>query len=232
MLKGSIMAIALCTGGLAGDVDAAEAGTQRAMAVWPHMHQCTLDAVAGFADGDAATQRIDLVIGAPTATGAAPTIAAHAINTKGTGASGRAAADHAINTKGTGAAGRAMSTAPMQDRAVAAACTGMPLPADANARAAALRIFSFATPEGGGPGWTCSVSGSDDEPVFRVALLEPGTAAVAPATARTASWSLGASHPGASIVRHGVEHADSWSVPCASAAGGKPRYDLAIAKVL
>ena len=30
----------------------------------------------------------------------------HAINTKGTGTSGRAAADHAINTKGTGAAGR------------------------------------------------------------------------------------------------------------------------------
>ena len=41
---------------------------------------------------------------------AAPGTCAHAINTKGTGSSGRAAsADHAINTKGTAVAGRAAS---------------------------------------------------------------------------------------------------------------------------
>ena len=46
----------------------------------------------------------------------APGTCAHAINTKGTGATGRAAgADHAINTKGTGAAGKAPAPGPGND---------------------------------------------------------------------------------------------------------------------
>jgi hypothetical protein len=49
-----------------------------------------------------------------------PAADAHAINTKGTGATGRAAADHAINTKGTGMAGRAAA-----DHAINTKGTGM-----------------------------------------------------------------------------------------------------------
>jgi hypothetical protein len=68
------------------------------------IHECTVRGADGFAASP--DRRIDLHVASRDGSDA-PMIQAHAIDTKGTGASGRAAVDHAINTKGTGTAGRA-----------------------------------------------------------------------------------------------------------------------------
>ena len=86
-------------------------GADGSTSQWPHMHQCTLDAVSNFTvtntggvatgtlrvAGEITASRIDLrVTGAP---GGSPTITAHAINTKGTGAnSGRSGVTNQPNS--------------------------------------------------------------------------------------------------------------------------------------
>lgn len=215
MLAGS--AVSISAHGPARNVDGS------AKAVWPHMHQCTLDAVSKLAiktkgtgaqrsgvGGDSNTagwSRIDLQLaGSPDGSGG-PTINAHAINTKGTGAAGRA---EVINQN------------PIGVDCVTSHVTG-----DEAAQKAAMSSFAFTSADGKGAGWTCSVSGSEDAPVFRIGLLVPTILGQAE---RRADYSLSGHGGRVSIVARGIEHGDSWHVACLSKEPRSTNYDLAVLK--
>lgn len=194
---------------------------------WARMHQCTLAPVsklaiktkgtgaqrtaAGDWDGDG-WSRIDLVVtGSP---GGSAGLTAHAIDTKGTGAnSGR------------------MTGSDFQGR-VEAACVTTQVTGDEAAQKATLSSFNYMRADGKGVGWSCSVSGTEDKPVFRVKTVVPTILGQAEPTVvgKSADWSWGASNGRASIVPRGVEHSDSWNVACSSKEPRVTNYDLAVIK--
>ena len=198
-----------------------------ARAVWPHMHQCSLQPVSRLAiktkgtsaqraavgdwDGDG-WNRIDLHLAGPP-NGGGPTITAHAINTKGTGTSGR--------FTGSDYQGR-----------LKVACVTSPVTGGEAAQKAAMSSFAFMSADGKGVGWSCSVSGSEDKPAFRIALLVPTILGQAQPTVvdRSASWSWGASNGRVSIVPRSAENSDSWHVACSSKEPRNTNYDLAVLK--
>lgn len=222
-----IIAIVLATASVAGNGQEVARGADGPRAIWPHMHQCTLAPPSRLAiktkgtgaqrirvgdlDGDG-WSRIDLrLAGSPDGSGG-PTISAHAINTKGTGASGR------------------MSGSDMQGR-VEVACVTSQLAGDDAAQKATMSSFAFMRTDGQGVGWSCSVSGSEEKPVFRIGLLVPtilGQAESAPGKA--ASWSWGVSNSGVAIVKRSVDYSDSWHVACSSKEPRASGYDLAVMK--
>ena len=206
---------------------------------WPHMHQCTLEAASKLAiktkgtgaqrsrvggeSDSAGWSRIDLQLAGPAD---GPTISAYAINTKGTGSSsGRMSSDFAINTKGTGtSSGRAGVTG---QSPIGVECVKSEITGGEAAQKAAAAAFTFMSADGKGPGWSCSVSGSEDEPVFRVSLLVPTILGQAE---KSASWSWGVSNGRLSIVPRSAENSESWHVACSSKEPRNTNYDLAVLK--
>ena len=188
--------------------DAARTASAGAAAVWPHMHQCTIRP----ASTDDWT-RIDLHLANPASGDGGPTITAHAINTKGTGAAGRLMARLAIKTKGTNAQ---RAAAPLAIECATSAVTG-----DNAAQKASLASLAYMRTDGNGPGWSCSVSGTKAAPTFHIGLLVPA------ASARSAATPTGYA---VSIVSHGVEHSDSWHVACKAKEPKNTGYDLAVIK--
>jgi hypothetical protein len=213
------------------------AGRPAARALWPHMHQCSVvppgihhtmkgegaSASSGRSSMAGEYLRIDLhVTGLPAGSGG-PMITAHAINTKGTGTSGR--------SSGGGISDRTR---------IAVDCVTSLLSGDAAAQRATLSSFAYMRADGGGLGWSCSVSGSEDKPVFRIGLLVP--AILGQAERRGGKESDASAGKGAkgersafsdggqvSIVRHGAEH-NSWHVACKSKEPRNTGYDLAVIK--
>lgn len=200
-------------------------GADGSTAQWPLMHQCTLDAVSNFTvtntggvatgplrvAGEITVSRIDLrVTGAP---GGSPTITAYAINTKGTGAnSGRAS-------------GAVRNQLPIGLDCVKSVLTG-----DEAAQRAALASFAFISANGKGLGWSCSVSGSEEKPVFRVSLLVPTILGQGETPLGKLSWSWGEKNSRVSIVPRSAENSDSWHVACSSKEPRNTNYDLAVLK--
>lgn len=200
-------------------------GADGSTAQWPHMHQCTLDAVSNFTvtntggvatgtlrvAGEITVSRIDLrVTGAP---GGSPTITAYAINTKGTGAN----------------SGRSGVT---NQNPIGVDCVKSEVTGNAAAQKAAASAFAFMSADGKSVGWSCSVSGTEDNPVFSVALLVPTILGQAQPTVvdRSASWSWGVSNSRVSIVPRSAENSDSWHVACSSKEPRNTNYDLAVLK--
>ena len=195
---------------------------------WPLLQQCTLTPSgklaiktkgtsaqrtrAGDWDGDG-WNRIDLHLSGSPGGSSGPTINAHAINTKGTGA----------NT------GR-MNGSDSQGR-VEVACVKSAVTGDAAAQKAAMSSFAFMSADGKGVGWSCSVSGSEDKPVFRVGTVVPTILCQGetPVILRAASWSWGVSNT-VSIVPRGGETSDKWHVACSSTKPRNTNYDLAVIK--
>lgn len=265
MISRILIASMLAGSSVSGSAQEAVRSADGATAYWPHMHQCTLDAVSNFAINTKGTgaqsgrsithpeivvTRIDLqVSGTP---GGSPTITAHAINTKGTGAagrsineigiavkSGRASNDMAINTKGTGQSSGRMSGALSNHGPVAVACVTSQLSGDAAAQKVSISSFNFMGRNARSVGWSCSVSGSEDSPVFSVGLLVPTTLSTAQPTvigkaarfnvdpyAETISrWGMSNR---VSIVPRGTAPGGGESFACASTEPRKTNYDLAM----
>lgn len=216
---------------LAGSSAAASAQpalrTAAPLAVWPHMHQCTITP-----GPSAEWSRIDIGLAGSPADPAGPTITAHAINTKGTGAAGRTAM--AIKTKGTGAQRQAYKGSPITVKAItrsgAVNCAKSAVTGGEAERKAAEAQFAFMQADGRGLGWSCTVSGSEDNPTFVVGLFVPAPAGAA-GSAR-ADWSWGATNSGGrvSIVPHSAEAGNNWHIACASKEPRKTGYDLAVIK--
>lgn len=217
MLAGS--AIAVSAQGPARSAD------RSAKALWPHMHQCTLDAVSKLAiktkgtgaqrsgaGGDpngAGWSRIDLhIAGSPDGSGG-PRISARGIIIKGTGAD----------------PSRAEVT---NQNPIGIDCVTSPVTGDEVAQKAAMSSFAFMSADSTGVGWSCSVLGSEEKPVFRIALLVPAMAETP--QGKAASWSWGESNSQVSIVPRSVEHSDSWHVACSSKEPRNTNYDLALLK--
>ncbi len=186
---------------------------------WPTIHQCTLAPVNNFAINTKGTgahsgrssmageylSRMDLqVTGTP---GGSPTISAHAINTKGTGAnSGR------------------MSGARSP---IAVACVTSQLTGDTAAQKASLASFNYMRAGAKSVGWSCSVSGSEEQPVFSVGLLVPTILGQAESPlGKAASWSWGVSNNRVSIVPRGAVQRGGWQYACPSDEPRKTNYDL------
>lgn len=195
---------------------------------WPLIHQCTLDAVSKLAiktkgtgahrsqvgdwDGDG-WSRIDLnVAGSPGGTGG-PTITARGVIVKQPG----------------GAPDRAEVT---NQNPIGVDCVTSHVTGDEAAQKATMSSFTYMRADGKGVGWSCSVSGTDDKPVFRVETVIPTILGQAEPTVvgKSASWSWGASIGRASIVPRGVQHSDSWNVACSSKEPRVTNYDLAVLK--
>ncbi len=244
MIANNVIFTMLATGlvaPLAQDVTKSPA-TEAARAMWPHMHQCTLAPVSRLAiktkgtsaqrslvegDSDGGWTRIDLhLAGLPDGSGG-PTISAHAINTKGTGANtGRTSSDIAINTKGTGTSSGRMSGSDFQGR-IEVACVSSQVVGDEATQKATMASFNYMRADGTGLGWSCSVSGSEDKPVFRIDLLIPTILGQAE---KSASWSWGVSNSRVSIIARSAEQSDNWHVACASKEPRTMNYDLAVMK--
>ncbi len=206
--------------------DVARSTGEGASAMWPHMHQCTLaavsrlaiktkgtsahrGAVAGDVDGDG--WRIDLhLAGSPDGSGG-PTISAHAINTKGTGAN-------------TGRVGL------INQNPIGIDCVKSQVTGDPAAQKATLSSFTFMAADGKGVGWSCSVAGSEDKPIFRIGLLVPPILGQGETPLEKSSWSWGVSNGPVSIVRRTAVPRDSWHVACSSKEPRKTDYDLALLK--
>lgn len=220
----------------------AEAAVEESKALWPHMHRCTLDPVDQFAINTKETGAnsgrggqfpgevvvvIALHLVGTSGSGAGPVISAHAINTKGTGANnGRASVDHAINTKGTGGSKRPGAAG---DSAVGVACTAVDVASDRSAQAAANALAAMST-GGAGVGWSCSVSGPEERPVFQIRVLAGRPGEISVSRAAVDGWSLGASNDRMALVGHVVGQGGNGRVACSS---DKPRvtsYDLAVMK--
>lgn len=211
---------------------------------WPAMHQCTLAPVSNFAintkgtganSGRSVTHpeivvtRIDMEVAGLA--GGRPTITAHAINTKGTGAAGRSIKEIGIAVKSS-----RMSDARSP---IGVACVASPPTGDAAAQKVSISSFNFMGRHATSVGWSCSVSGSEDSPVFSVRLLVPTTLSTAQPTvigkaarynadpyAETSSR-LGMSN-GVSIVPRGTVPGGGESFACASTEPRKTNYDLAL----
>ncbi len=206
--------------------DVARSAPDGAKAMWPHMHQCTLGAVSRLAiktkgtsaqrsqvggeSDSAGWSRIELhLAGSPDGSGG-PTISAYAINTKGTGTS----------------SGR---TGVTNQNPIAVECVKSEVTGDEAAQKAAAAAFAFMTAGGEGMGWSCSVSGSEDKPVFRVDLLVPTILGQAESPLGKSSWSWGVSNQ-LSIAHRSAVPSDSWHVACSSKEPRKTSYDLALFK--
>lgn len=232
MIAKLVIASILAASSVSGSAADNSRGSDGSTAQWPHMHQCTLDAVSNFTvtntggvttgplrvPGEITVSRIDLqVSGAP---GGSPTITAFAINTKGTGTSaGRAG-------------GEVRNQLPIGLDCVKSVVTG-----DEAAQKASLASFAFMSAAGNGLGWSCSVSGSEDKPQFVVGLLVPtilGQAerSATPGAAVKSAWSWGLSQGGnrMSIVPHTPQSDVSWHVACVSKEPRQMNYDLAMNK--
>ena len=191
---------------------------------WPLIHQCTLavsklaiktkgtgaqrSGAGGDSDG-AGWSRIDLnVAGSPGGSGG-PTISARGVVVK----------------KPDGASGRADVT---NQNPIGVDCVTSHVTGDEAAQKAAASAFAFMSADGTGVGWSCSLSGSEEKPVFRIALLVP--AKVETPQGKAVSWSWGETNSHVSIVARGVEHSDSWHVACSSKEPRNTNYDLAVLK--
>ena len=234
MIAKLAIASVLAASSVSGSAQEAMRSADGAKAVWPHMHQCTLEAVSNFTvtntggvstgrvpvAGEITVTRIDLqVSGSP---GGSPTITAHAINTKSTGAnSGRAS-------------GEVKNQLPIGLDCVKSVVTG-----DEAAQKASLASFTFMSASGRSLGWSCSLSGSEEKPQFVVGLLVPtilGQAerSAAPGSAVRSEWSWGMSNSSGrmSIVPRAVEDNGGWHVACASKVPRQMNYDLVMSKKL
>ncbi|MBA2467157.1 MAG: hypothetical protein H0V46_06075 [Sphingomonas sp.] len=201
--------------------DVARSALDGAEAVWPHMHQCTVKPVSRLAiktkgtnvqrgpvgdrDGDG-WSRIDLHLAGSS--DGAPTINAHAISTKGTGTSGR--------MNGSDSQGR-----------VEIACVKSDVTGGSAAQGSAAKAFAFMSADGKGVGWSCSVSGAENSPVFRVDLLVPTILGQAE---RRVDYSLSGHGGRVSIVPRSAANNDSWHVACSSKEPRNTNYDLAVLK--
>jgi len=222
-------------------------------AVWPHIHQFTIN------PSMAEVCSIELhLVGSPGESGG-PTITAHAINTKGTGCTaGRAGRAIVVSPQGEDRAGRAIVVRPKGgDRRETHAGDGIKIEigaagqksgevsnqspiavdrvvtvvtGDEAAQKAAAAPFAFMQADGQGLGWSCSVSGSEHRPTFRVSMFVP--AALAQTGASRAGWSGGAgnSHGRVAIVPRSAGNNDSWHVACVSKEPRPTNYDLVMNK--
>ena len=188
---------------------------------WARVHQCTLAPVNNFTvtntgsvttgslriAGEITMTRIDLqVSGSP---GGSPTITAFAINTKGTGhSSGR------------------MSSKVRNQQPIGVDCVSSQLSGDAAAQKATMVDFHLSRGGAKSVGWSCSVSGSEDKPVFSVGLLVPTILG----QAERAAFSWGMSNGRMSIVPRGAVKTSIWNVPCASKTPRGAGYDLVMMK--
>ena len=204
-----------------------------AATVEPQIHQCTLAPVSNFAINTKGTgaqsgrspiaeitiTRIDLqVTGSP---GGSPTITAHAINTKGTGTS----SGRSINEIGIAVKSKRTSAAQLNRSPIGVACvTSQPIGKTAGGKASYSDIH-FTSRGAKSVGWSCSVSGSEDQPVFVVGLLVPTILG----QAERASFSWGVSNSGrVSIVPRGAAPRGSESFACASTQPSMGNYDMAM----
>lgn|GEM_PF-6722213 len=208
---------------------------------WSYIHQCTLAAVSNFAintkgtgahsgraisgsavwTGPVSPSRIDLqVTGSP---GGSPTIGAHAINTKGTGAAGRS-----INEIGISVKSKRMSGAQGNRSPIGVACVSSPVSGDAAAQKASLVDFHFTSHRDESLGWSCSVSGSEDQPMFSVGLLVPTILGQAERVVFTSN--VATAHSGVSIVPRGAAPRGSESFACSSKEPRGAGYDLVMMK--
>ena len=211
MIAKLVIASVLVSSSVSGSALENLRGADGSTAQWPVMHQCTLNEVSNFTvtntggastgplrvAGEITVSRIDLRV--TEAPGGSPTITALAINTKGTGAnSGRAS-------------GAGRNQLPIGIDCVKSVVTG-----DEAAQKAALAPFAFMSADGKGIGWSCSVSGSEEKPVFRVGVFMPAT--LVQASASRATWSrAGSKYSGpVSIVRRSAGNSESGHVACAS----------------
>ena len=192
---------------------------------WPLLHQCTLTVSklaiktkgtsaqrgrAGDWDGDG-WSRIDLhLAGSPGGSGG-PTISAFAINTKGTGAN----------------SGRREVT---NQNPIGLDCVKSEVTGDEAAQKATMSSFAFMRADGKGVGWSCSVSGSEDKPVFRVSLLVPTILGQGETPLGKLGWEWGEKNSRVSIVPRSAENSDSWHVACSSKEPRNTNYDLAVLK--
>jgi len=245
MISKIVIASVLAASSVSGSAQEAMPASQPARSAdgstsqWPRMHQCTLDAVSNFTltntggvstgrssiAGEISVSRIDLqVTGSP---GGSPTITAHAINTKGTG-----------QTSGRASAGGVKNQNPIGIDCVTSEVTG-----DEAAQKASMVSFTFTSRNAKGVGWSCSVSGSEEKPVFVVGLLVPtilgqaerdltrasdASAGQGASAGKAASWSWGVSNNRVSIVTRSAENSDNFHVACASKEPRKANYDLAL----
>ena len=223
MISRIVIATMLAASSVSGSAQDAVQPTDGATAYWPHMHQCTLDAVSNFTvtnmggvatgrsriAGEITMTRIDLsVTGAP---GGSPTITAFAINNKGTGhSSGR------------------MSGA---QSPIGVACVASPSTGDAGTQKVSISDFHFMRSNDKSLGWSCSVSGSEEQPVFSVGLLVPTILGQAEAPLdKAASWSWGESNHRVSIVPRGTAPRGSEQFACTSTGARTAGYDLVMMK--
>lgn len=191
---------------------------------WPLIHQCTLDAVSKLAIKTKGTgahrsqvgdwdddgwSRIDLnVAGSPGGTGG-PTITARGVIVKQPG----------------GASGRADVT---NQNPIGVDCVTSHVTGDEAAQKAAASAFAFMSADSTGIGWSCSVLGSEEKPVFRIGVKVP--AKIETPQSKAVSWSWGETNSHVSIVARGVEHSDTWHVACSSKEPRNTNYDLAVLK--
>ncbi len=221
MISRIVIASMLATSSVSGSAQAAGQTADGAKAYWPHMHQCTLDPVSNFtvtntggvSSGRSSmageyVRRIDLQVSATP--GGSPTITAHAINTKGTGAAGK------------------MSGALRNHSPVGVACVASQLSGDAAAQKVSISSFNYMGRNAKRVGWSCSVSGSDDKPVFSVGLLVPTILGQAERLVFAAN--VAPTHSSVSIVPRGTAPRGSESFACASKEPRKGNYDLAMMK--
>jgi len=200
----------------------------------PRIHQCTLAPVSNFAINTKGTgaqsgrspiaeitmTRIDLqVTGLP---GGSPTITAHAINTKGTGAnSGRSINEIGISVKSKRTGSEMRNHSPIGVACVAS----QPIGKTAGGKASYSDIH-FTSRDAKSVGWSCSVSGSEERPVFSVGLLVPTILG----QAERADYSLSGHGGRVSIVARGAAPRDSQQVACSSKEPRNTNYDLAVLK--
>ncbi|MEP6982521.1 MAG: hypothetical protein ABI853_02620 [Sphingomicrobium sp.] len=191
---------------------------------WPLMHQCTL-AVSKLAIKTKGTgaqrspvgeqwdsagwSRIDLDFAGSPDHSRGPTIRARGIVVK----------------KPEAASGRTDVT---NQSPIGVDCVTSPVTGDEVAQKATMSSFAFMSADSTGIGWSCSVLGSEEKPVFRIALLVP--AKVETPQDKAVSWSWGERNSHVSIVARGVEHNDSWHVACSSKEPRNTNYDLAVLK--
>ena len=221
MIRNLIIASLLAGTSVEASGQQAAGATGTSFAVWPHMHQCTIRPAS--TDG---WSRIQLNVAATPGGSAAPTITALAIKTKGTGAQRQTYNGHSTTLK---AIARAEGEVRNQNP-IGVDCVDFVVTGDEAAQKASAASFAFMQSGGQGLGWSCSVSGNEEQPTFNVSLFVPG--APAQPGAKRADWSWGATNSGGhvSIVSRSADGDDSWHVGCASKIPRKTGYDLAVLK--